>query len=253
MPNKTKYASVEVIKNGATMAQDLEVGLFMGLCTRKDNGGKDVRFIVLLSSLTTVRIYNLSEYTIVTFETAIDDTSHMTIFTASDVDQMSAIKILELFTKRMESEGRVLANDPDKEIIDVNSYVDFPETVLTPDTTFTKEKARTVVEHTNVAYASAHYNSNKPTEAATRTAGYSYKTTVKEPKVFVIKRNTTPLTTEYLKDMKDRVLSIAAGTYVPEALPLPDCDKIEVVLPETTVSDNDRLSAEREELFNIYC
>lgn len=219
-PHKTKYVGIEVIKRGALRADDLESGLFMGICVRKDNVGKDIRFVVMLYSINTIRMYNLSDYAIVMYEAANDETTHMTVFTSDDADQEAAVKMLELTTRSMKNEGRLVTNDPEEELINVDTYVDYPSTMLNDSETTTQRSSL----RTNAYSTKAAETTTKPADKYNQT-DYCYKYTppkVAEP--FNIKRSGPVCTSEELKSMREKVIGLSNGTYTAKPPPTPTYD-----------------------------
>lgn len=211
-----KYVAVEIIRNNATKASDIECGLFMGICSKKDSNQQEHKFLAALTNKSTVRLYNTSEYKIVTVDLVADVTRYMTVFTNETLDQAEAILLLEELTAQLDTEGKIYINDPSRELIDPELYTGYPEAVLLYDN-LTQEKSDTA------STAGAR---------STGVAGFCPNTTYahtpiveKEPEVTIIKRKGRLPGLETLTKMRESVKLIATGQVVVKALPIPDCDQ----------------------------
>ena len=210
---KIQYIAVEVIKSNSTKISDVECGLLMGICKRKNKAGKELKFITLAISEKSIRLYNLDTFNILTLDILDDDTRYMTVFTDTNKDQKSAISMMNEVTKRLKQDDRLQKNDIHGELIDVETYKDFPEVILTAD---------------NI---SAKMSSNSNTTTTTSTSTTSINTTTyvkKEPKVLNFKRKGKLPSTEKLDSMKDKVVRLASGDFKLKKLHIPTCDLEEI-------------------------
>ena len=128
-----KYIAVEVIKAGISKADEVQCGLFMGICRKKDNQNVYQKFLILMVSENSVRMYNLNTYNIVTIDTTDIVSRYMTVFLNETEDQKDAIKFLDELTEVLKSEKKLYINDPNDELVDVENYKDYPEAALNSD------------------------------------------------------------------------------------------------------------------------
>jgi len=219
---EVKYVAVEVIRNNAVKAADIECGLFMGICCKKDTTNRVHKFLALLTNKTSVRLYNMSEYKIVTVDTVAETTRYMTIFTHEALEQVEATTLLGELTVVLNKEEKLYKNDPNKELIDVDKYTDYPKAILEFDN-ITQERANpSIAEKAGAYHAGNHY---PPANSTSQTTS-SYVAVDKKPEVTVIKRKGRLPSTETLLKMKECVKLIASGQFVVKALPIPECDRL---------------------------
>lgn len=203
-----KYVAVEVVKSGTSKAAEVQCGLFMGICRKKDNQNIYQKFLVLMVSENSVRMYNLNTYNIVTIDTTDAASRYMTVFLNEAADQKEAIKLLDELTDVLKSENKLYVNDPNDELVNIENYKDYPETALLSDnlTGDTTDSTSTGTTDTTKSTSTTQNN------AATK------------PSLTIIKRKgRLPLPTT-LAAMRERVLQIAEGTFKVKALPIPACD-----------------------------
>lgn len=227
---KIKYVAIEVIRKGIAKAANVECGLFMGIVKKKDKSQVTRKFLALVVSDASVRLFNLDEYDVMTIDATDEESRYMTVFTkADDKDQDAAKLLLKEITAKLSTEKRLYPNDPNKEIIDIDTYEDYPDAVLKSDN-LTADKV--VNEST-----SSTSNTTGSTNNANYSSGTTYNNTTvkKDPVVTSIKRKGKLPLTEKMDSMKDKVQRLAEGTFELKALPILDCDKKEEDKKTTTV------------------
>jgi len=208
-PTKIKYAAIEVIRNDGKTADDIECGAVMGICRRKDGKEDVIPFLALVVSTSAIRLYNLNEYKIVTFDILDDSTRYMTVFTDTEDDQLAAIQMVDQLVEQMEGLGRLMANDTHKELIDVEQYKDMPDSVLEGDNLSDNKKTGDLSTSTS-------------TSTTTETSTTTY--VKKEPTVLVIKRRGKLPSLDRLKTMRQKVIMLANGVFTIPPLPILECD-----------------------------
>lgn len=221
-----KYTAAEVIRKGTDKASAVECGLYMGILTKQDKNKQDKSFLVLVNSKSTLRMYNLDEYDIVAIDVMEKSARYLTVFTKEAEDQTAAQIFLNEVVENLEKENRLYPNDPNKELIDIDTYEDYPSAILTSDnltgesTEDKSSKSTTKSDSTTYSngYSPAHGNNTTNT---TKTTTYQ----AAKPKVFSIKRKGKLPKTEKLDTMKDKVRRLASGDFELTNLPIPECDK----------------------------
>jgi len=213
--NKIKYVAVEVIRTGIVKASNVECGLFMGIVKKLDKDKIERNFIALVVSKASVRLYNMEEYHIMTIDTVDDDSRYMTVFTKVSDDQKAAKTLLDEITENFDKDNRLYPNDVNKELIDIDSYTDFPDAALEADN-LTADKTD-----------SNDTTTNKSSVGSTSyVGGNHYPSTVKEePTVSSIKRKGKLPNPSNMDAMRDKVARMAKGKFKLKGLPIPDCDK----------------------------
>lgn len=214
---KIKYVAVEVIKDGIAKASNVECGLYMGIIKKLDKDKVERKFLALVVSDASVRLLNMDKYNIMTIDAVDEESRYMTVFTKDDEDQAAAVLLLNEITEKLTDEKRLYPNDPHKEIIDIDTYEDYPPAVLesdnlTGESTSSKSSADTTKSHTGGTSGTTNYNQ-----------GSTY--TKQEPTVSSIKRKGKLPKKEKLDTMRDKVRRLAEGTFELKALPIPECDK----------------------------
>lgn len=214
-----KYVAVEVIAKNATKVTDLECGAFMGIVHQKDLDNNTVKFIVLLTKPTTIRMYNANEFDVVTIAALDKDMSYMTVYTNEDEDQRAALTTLSEVVKTMAEEGRIFANDPEKELINVDSYKELPDAVLhgnnlSDSSVTTKNNGSTVNNSTNKIYGTGTSLIN----------GYATKTQAK-PTVLNFRRKGKLPSENRLNKIRSLVMELSSGKAQARSLPVPKCDQ----------------------------
>lgn len=125
-----KYVAVEVIKKDATKSLAIENGLYMGIIRKTNDVKITYDFLVLMLNNTTVRLYNLRDYNIVTLEIVHEATKSMTVFHRSKEDQLDAkIDLIDL-SEVLIKEKMHYISDPNKELIDPNNYSNYKKDSL---------------------------------------------------------------------------------------------------------------------------
>lgn len=209
-----KYIAVEVIRKGIVKASNVECGLFMGIVKKLDKGKVERKFLALVVSDASVRLFNMDEYDIMTIDSTDVESRYFTVFTNQLADQAAAGVLLNEITVKLGEEKRLYPNDPNKELIDIDTYKDYPDAVLESDN-LTAEKTTgggtKSTGSTGSTYTSTHNNTTT--------------TTKQEPTVTNIKRKGKLPKAEKLTTMREKVLLIASGDFEFKALPIPECDR----------------------------
>lgn len=214
-----KYVAVEVIRRTAIKAADIECGLFMGVCSRKDCNNKEHNFVALLINKDSVRLYNTAEYKIVTVDLVAESTRYMTIFTQEILDQIESLTLLRELTTALESEGKLYKNDPNKALIDVDLYTDYPAVVLTGNNITQETK-------TDNNTAGSTFNTTNRVGNDYSNVQSKFTTVEKEPEIAVMKRKGRLPSSETLEKMKELVKLIAKGEFTTKQMPIPECDRV---------------------------
>ena len=214
-----KYVAVEVIRRTAIKAADIECGLFMGVCSRQDCNNKEHTFIALQVTKDSVRMYNAAEYKIVTVDLVSESTRYMTVFTHEIIDQIEGLTLLRELTMALEKEGKTYKNDPNKALIDVDLYKDYPEVILTGNN-ITQENKTTETKDTD---SSSIYSAGNRVDYTN--IQNKFTTVVKDPVVAIMKRKGRLPSVETLEKMKDLVKLIAKGEFTTKQIPIPECDR----------------------------
>lgn len=128
--DRVKYVAVEILANTSDNVKDIECGLFIGITLRTSKDNKITSFIVVALTNNIIKIFNLSDYGIVTIELVEDMTRFTTIFEMTKTDQLSAISTLDFITEGMHAEGRLLKNDLKHELIDIDTYSEYDNWVI---------------------------------------------------------------------------------------------------------------------------
>lgn len=218
---KIKYVALELIRKGVMKPTAVECGLLMGSTKKLDNDKVEHQFILLVSSHSSLRMYNTDMYDILTLDVADEDARYVTIFTKDEEDQKAARTLLDEITATLIAEGRNYKNDPSNELIDVETYTDYPETVLLSDN-LTGSPVKDTTKNSSS-------DTNKTNTGASHTAnGYTTTTyTKQEPTVAHIKRKGKLPAKEKLVAIREKVLLLAKGELELKTLPIPNCDKKE--------------------------
>jgi len=208
---KIDYVALEVIRKKATKASDIDCGLYMGVCCRKDTKNVEHNVLTVLTSKNSLRLYNLSEYNVVTIDVVADETRYMTVFTNELLDQVEAGLLLKEITTVLDKDNRLYTNDVHKELINVETYREWPAIVL---------EGRDLTSKSGT--------SNTGTTTATENPVYSHTPYVppveKVPEVTVIKRKGKLPSIDVLTNMRDKVILLGLGQFTFKLF-VPDCDK----------------------------
>lgn len=210
---KIKYAAIEVIRNGAKSADDIECGAVMGICRRKDDKDVEIPFLAVVNSANSIRLYNLNEYKIITLDILDDDTRYMTVYTNTVDDQDAAVQMIDQLVKQMEDADQLMVNDARKELIDVEKYTDMPDAVLEGNNLSDKvSKSDKFSTSSGTDYSTQH--------STTTTTTY----TKQVPTVLSVKRKGKLPSQDRLSAMRDKVVQLALGEFDINPLPTPKCD-----------------------------
>lgn len=216
---EAKYAAVELMRNGAKSSEKLECGLFFGICKRENYKKEEQTYIVLLNTETSIKIYDMSEFTIVTFELEDKGAKYMSLFTDDDDDQKLANALLTEFVEDMKLSGRIAENDAYGELIDIDTYVDFPENIIKVGSNLTSISMKDDTINTTAKVIDI----TKESKAVTLT---NYN---KPPALTHLKRKGRLPSKERLITMKTKVIQMATGEFEATPLPVPqydiDCEK----------------------------
>ena len=209
---KIQYIAVEVIKKNSTKVSDVECGLLMGICTKKNVTDDELKFLVLAIRKESVRLYNLNEFNILTVDILDNNIRYMTVFTNTKEDQKSSINMIKEITNQLEKDGKLQENDINNELINIETYTDYPEVILTANNISEKIiDDNTTVNNTN-----------------TNTTVNNDITTVKyiktEPTVLNFKRKGALPSIKKLELMKNKVVKLASGQFKLKKLHIPICD-----------------------------
>jgi len=221
---KIKYAAVEVIRNGASSAEDIECGAVMGICRRKNDQNVEISFLAVVNSPSSIRLYNLTEYKIVTLDILDDATRYMTVYTNTEEDQKAAVQMVDKLVQQMAEINHLMANDPYKELIDVEHYDQMPDAVLEGNNLSDKinkdnDKTSTKTSSTSSSISSI-YSQSTTNNTHTQSTVYTKQT----PTVLNVKRKGKLPSTKKLSAMRDKVVQLATGQFKVNNLPVPKCD-----------------------------
>jgi hypothetical protein len=213
-----KYVALEVIKSPGTKLADVECGAFMGIVDYKGDDDKVTTFVVLQNTEKSVRMYNITEYGVMTLQAETDEMKYMTVFTRTEADQKASIEMLRNVIKAMTDEKRMLAQSLGTELINADSYKDMPNAVFSGNN-LSSSAMDTTVKTTN----------NTNTGTGTR-SGYNYNTTgynvYKEPEkptVLNFRRKGKLPAEDKLVKMRNLVMALAEdGATI--KVPIPKCD-----------------------------
>ncbi len=208
---RASYAAIELSRKGSQRAEDLECGLFVGIGSRENNAKEEQWFVTILNTKDSVKIFNLAEFNVVTFEMSDKGTKYMTIFTKEDEDQKAAHEILKDFVKAMIKNNRGIDNDLYDELIDIDTYEGFNEDILTNGANLTSK-----AKETTGTTGTSSTNTNSTT---TTTTTYNRK-----PEVTLITRKGKLPAKEKLETMREKVKALAAGTFEAPPIPIPAFD-----------------------------
>lgn len=218
-----KYSAVEVIRKGAEKSNAVECGLYMGILTKQDKNKHDKSFLVLVTSKSTLRMYNLDEYDIIAIDIMEKAARYLTVFTKETEDQVAAQLLLTEIVENLHAEKRLYKNDPNKELIDIESYEDYPSAILTSDNLTGEDTKSSSTSTTKKSYSSSGgYSNNSGYNSGSTSTNKT--NTYQKPKVFNIKRKGKLPKTEKLETMMEKVQKIAAGDFELN-LPVPECDR----------------------------
>ena len=212
--NNLKYVALEIIKNPGTKLIDVECGAFMGLVVHKNDAGTDTTFIVLQNSEKSIRMYNISDYGVMTIQAETPEMKYMTVFTKND--QAIAINTLKQIMIAMRADNRLYSTTPGNELINVDSYVGMPDVVFTGNNLSSSVTDRaTTTSHT-------HTVGGNSANTATQAAGYTTYTPAKPTALSFKRKGKLPAEDRLLK-MRDMVVAVTDKT-VEFIIPIPKCD-----------------------------
>ncbi len=219
-----KYIGIEVIKKNGTGKEDITSGLFIGIWNNRDNKDNEQRFIVVMDSKTTVRLFNTQFYNILTFKVLDNTTEYLTVFKKEINDQKAAIDMLDGFVDVFRKDKKLMTTDATGQLIDPNEYSDYPEVVLEgKDLTDVAYKPKTK----DVETKKTNYSGNSRTYCSPYNQCNDYSSP-KVAKVTYLTRKGAPLTMSTLEIMKDKVMRLATGDYLVTNIPVPKCDVEEI-------------------------
>lgn len=205
------YVAVEVIENPGLKVTQIECGLFMGILTHSSNTSKEAHFIALQTAESAVRLYNLNEFNILSIEALSSDMNYLTVFRNTDLDQNKAVEILHEVVKEMGANNRLFDTTPKCELIDVDSYSNFPAHFLVNNTlsgsTDTNVYKPSSTKHTNYV----PYTNKEP----------------EKPKVLNFRRKGKLPEKTKLDKMREMVQALASGNIEMCKLPVIPCDVVE--------------------------
>lgn len=229
-----KYVAVEIVPRNSFDAKAVECGAFMGIATHTEefgqNKGTVTTFLTVLLSNTKVSMFNLVEYNILSIKAMVGDNEYHIIATKSEEDQAEALTILKNVLKGMSDAKRLLENDPKGEFIDVDTYTDMPEDILTGNY-FGDNKTSTTQQATNKRVYGAG-----GTTSTTQT--HTTHQPPEPPKVLNFRRKGKLPTPDTLAKMREMVVALGNGTLKPLVPPVAPIDKTGVVgASDTTASD----------------
>lgn len=226
--NNLKYVAVEVIKKPGTKLIDVECGAFMGIISHENASKTMTKFIVLQNSPNSVRLYNLTEYGIMTIQAQSADMRYMTVFTKND--QAEAEDVLKQITTAMRVQKRLYSLTPNNELINVDSYTLMPEIVLTGNNLSSSVTDKIITEHktTTVAGFNTRYINSA---ACGYVSNYTQHTVQEKPTVLSFKRKGKLPTIDKLNKMRELVVALDENNTTFK-IPIPKCD---VLSEEQTV------------------
>jgi CYTH domain-containing protein len=224
-----KYVAVEVIKNPGTKLIDVECGAFMGIITHENDFKSKSVFIVLQNAERSVRMYNLAEYGIMTIQAETVDMKYMTVFMKTD--QKEAIEVLHNIVTAMKKENRLFAVRPANELINVDSYKDLPEVVLSGNNLSSSITDRATTKITTNTTANRNNSSGYHYGTGYNTTGY----TPPKPTVLSFKRKGKLPAADKLTRMENLVKALSE-----------EGAKIKVPIPKHDLPNKDA-PAEKEE------
>lgn len=209
------YVAVEVVENPGLNVSQIECGLFMGILSHDSGTDKEAHFLALQTTDASVRLYNMSEFNVLSIDALNADMNYLTVFRNTAKDQDEAADILRAIVKEMSKNNRLFDTTPHCELIDVDSYTNVPEHILSsntlsgnPASTGTKTK-----KHNNIRPISTH-------------TPYVHKEPAK-PTVLNFRRKGKLPEQAKLDKMKAMVMAIASGELGEIKLPVPKCDVVE--------------------------
>ncbi len=211
-----KYVAVEVIKNPGSKIIDVECGAFMGVVTHESGTGAVTTFVALQNTVNSIRLYNINEYGIVTVQAQSKDMRYMTVFTKND--QVEAVNLLKQIVAAMKAQRRLYSLTPGNELINVDSYTNMPEIVLTGN-----NLSSSITDKTETT------NTNTGDHRGTSAAGYSYDSgytpyvAPQKPTILSFKRKGKLPTEERLKQMRFLVSELSEKN-ITFKIPIPKCD-----------------------------
>lgn len=245
-----KYVGIEVIKKDGTGKEDITSGLFLGIWDNLDNKEEKQRFLVVMDSKTTVRLFNTQFYNVLTFKVLDDETEYLTVFKKDKSDQTAAIEMLDGFVDVFRSANKLMATDATGQLIDPNEYSKYPEVVLEgkdltdtafkPKTDFTKPATKIEDKFSagrdyNYGCSGVDHGYGSPYNQ------YNDYSTPKVATVTYLTRKGAPLAVATLDSMKDKVMRLATGDYEVINIPVPSCDEPEIISEEDIeIIDDDK-------------
>lgn len=206
------YSAVEVIRKTSENIGDVECGLFVGICRKTNASKKVLNFLVVATKRTTVKLYNLDEFNILTVDILSEDTRYMTVFTRSDKDQAIAIKVLDSVRDKLQEESRLDSEDLKKELIDISTYTKYASEILLGDDLSTK---LTTNDYDNIT------NSSNTTRVSNINTAVVEK---EEPAVLHFKRKGKLPSQIKLDEIKNKVITMGNEATKVNPLPIPKCD-----------------------------
>jgi len=233
--NKTdqvKYVAVELIGNSTDDIKNIECGLFMGITKRKDTGGKISTFMVVALTDKMVKIFNIDDYGIVTIEIVENMTRFTSIFKSTASDQASAIATLDFIIAGMDVDGRLLKNDLNKELIDIETYSEYNYWVIS--------------EKSNLN----SYGSGETSKTTTKTnfSKPKGKPPEKKPELFFIERKEPLVEKEALNLMYEAVTNLD-----PRAIEILVCDvDVQKENQVTVVENSEDIKTHDDNFYDSY-
>lgn len=204
--------SIEVIKKTAKEVTDVYFGLFMGICSRKDEKDEEYKFITIMTSKNTIKLFNKIEYDVMSINIINYDTKCTTIFNKSSKDQNEAIENLEKISFHMiDIEKMGYHNDTKKELIDPTYY----------------KEINNELNNELIGKNSVKKYTNKTSTKYNNSTKHNNEVKNKGPELGKIKRKGKLPNKNKLDDIKDKVKRIASGNYKMDPIPIPNCDKKE--------------------------
>ena len=211
------YVAVEVIENPGLKVTDIECGLFMGIITHSSATNKEAHFLALQTAESSVRLYNMNEFNVLSLEALDADMNYLTVFRNTAQDQEQAAGVLRAFVKAMGESWRLFDSTPNCELIDVDSYTNVPSHILTGNT-LTGSTEGTTYKRSNATYINdTTYTRREPAK----------------PTVLHFKRKGKLPSEERLTKMKSMVLALSTGELDLGKFPFPKCDVVEEPAEET--------------------
>lgn len=226
-----KFVSIEVIRNDLDFekADKIDCGLFLGVLEKETDNIDNSKFVGVITSASTIKLFNVTEYNILSINVLNDVTRHTVIYGSNDGDQKQALEDLAAVTTALKKEERICKEDPREEIIDTDSYEDYENEV------FDEVEINTSVTNTT--------NNNKSTTSSTtsNTTNSYTKPVDNTPKVFKIRRKGKMPSFERIDAMKQKIKNLAG---IEVKVPVLKCDleenkekEVETTLDNSEIND----------------